>query len=89
MGDVRGGVLITLGYVVAGGLMAWEIGLDWDSPLVGVPATTAFGVVGVTVLYGFIRPFFYHKKTPVDLDIAFFPDEQGAGAVRLSYTFHF
>jgi TolB-like protein len=94
MGDVEGGVFITLGYAVAGGLIAWEMGLDWGSPLVGGPGTVAVAVAGVTVLYGIIRPFVYDKPSAVasalsGFTLAVLPAERGVGTVSLSYTVRF
>jgi hypothetical protein len=62
-GDIAGGLTLTAGYVVAAGLFVVEaIVLDWDSPAVGVPATAAFAVAGLTMVYGFARPFIYNRS---------------------------
>jgi len=62
-GDVIGGITLTAGYAVAAGLMVIEaVALDWDSPAVGVPATIGFGAAGVTLVYGFVRPFVYNRS---------------------------
>ena len=36
------------------------VALDWDSPAAGIPGTIGFAVAGVTIAYGFARPFIYH-----------------------------
>ena len=60
-GDISGGITLTTGYVIAAGLFVIEATLlDWDNPLVGVPATAGFAVAGVTLAYGFVRPFIYN-----------------------------
>jgi len=60
-GDVAGGLTLTAGYAVAAGLFVVEaVVLDWDSPAVGIPGTVGFAVAGVTIAYGFARPFIYH-----------------------------
>jgi len=62
--DISGGITLTAGYAVAAGLMAIEAAvLDWDSSAVGVPATIGVTVAGITLVYGFIRPFIY-KRSP-------------------------
>jgi hypothetical protein len=65
-GDIAGGLTITSGYVLATGLFVIEAtALDWDSPIVGVPATIGVVAVGVTVVYGFIRPFIYNRSPKI------------------------
>jgi hypothetical protein len=60
-GDIAGGITITASYAVAAGLFAIEaFALDWDSPAVGIPATIGVGVAGLTLVYGFVRPFIYN-----------------------------
>jgi hypothetical protein len=62
-GDIGGGITITSGYAVAAGLFIIEAtALDWDNPAVGIPATIGFGVAGVTLVYGFVRPFIYNRS---------------------------
>ena len=61
--DISGGVTLTAGYAVAAGLFAIEAAaLDWDSPAVGVPGTIGFSVAGLTLVYGFARPFIYNRS---------------------------
>jgi TolB-like protein len=62
-GDIFGGLTLTAGYVVAAGLFVIEAtALDWDSPAVGVPATIGVTVAGLTLVYGFVRPFIYNRS---------------------------
>lgn len=61
--DITGGITITAGYAVAVGLFVIEAtALDWDSPAVGIPATAGVAVAGLTFVYGFARPFIYHRS---------------------------
>jgi TolB-like protein len=63
-GDIAGGLTLTAGYAVTAGLFLIEATvLDWDSPAVGVPATLGVTVAGLTLAYGFLRPFIY-KRSP-------------------------
>jgi TolB-like protein len=65
-GDIFGGLALTAGYVAAAGLFIIEAtALDWDSPAVGVPATIGVAVAGLTLAYGFVRPFIYNSSPRV------------------------
>jgi len=65
-GDISGGITITAGYAVMAGLFVIEAtALDWDSPAVGVPATIGVTVAGLTIVYGFARPFIYNYSPRV------------------------
>jgi len=60
-GDLAGGITLSAGYAIAGGLFVVEaLALDWDSPMVGVPATAGVAVAGLAIVYGFARPFIYN-----------------------------
>ena len=62
-GDIAGGLTLTAGYAITAGLFVVEaLVLDWDSPAAGIPATAGFAVAGVTIVYGFARPFIYHRS---------------------------
>jgi hypothetical protein len=62
-GDFSGGLTITTGYVVATGLFIFEAtALDWGNPAVGIPATAGVSVAGLTLAYGFLRPFIYNHS---------------------------
>jgi TolB-like protein len=98
-GDIAGGVTLTAGYALAAGLIVLEFtALDWDSPMVGVPITAGIGIAGLTLVYGFVRPFIYHRspRTAYILDnaqpgIVMTSDRSGnnAPALRLSYSIKF
>jgi len=63
-GDISGGLTITAGYALSAGLFIVEAAfLDWDSQFVGVPATIGVATLGITLVYGFVRPFIY-TRTP-------------------------
>jgi hypothetical protein len=60
-GDIAGGLTITAGYAVSAGLFVVEaVALDWDNPAVGIPATIGVATAGLTLVYGFARPFIYN-----------------------------
>jgi hypothetical protein len=62
-GDIAGGITLTAGYVVMAGLFVIEAAaLDWDNPAVGVPSTIGITAAGLTVVYGFVRPFIYNRN---------------------------
>jgi hypothetical protein len=83
-GDGWGGATITAGYAVAAGLVVTEIlALDWDSPAVGVPITAGFAVAGLSLVYGFARPFIYNRAPR----IASILDNAKAGLVMVSDSF--
>jgi hypothetical protein len=96
--DVAGGITITAGYAVAAGLFVIEAtALDWDSPAVGVPATIGVTVAGLTLVYGFARPFIYNHSPQLasvmdntQFKIVQLPDSGGrAAAFQVSYLFKF
>jgi hypothetical protein len=99
-GDIAGGLTLTAGYAVAAGLFFLESTLDWESPMVGIPATAGVAAAGLTLVYGFVRPFI-HNRNPqlaVALDTvrADIVPASGAGfrnpgrsAVRLVYSVKF
>jgi hypothetical protein len=98
MGDWPGGLIFAGGYAAAAGLLIWELtGFKAGDPGAGIPGNISFAVMGLTAVYGFVRPFFYHKPasknafsgTMPDLDLAILPDKRGIQAVRVSYTLHF
>jgi hypothetical protein len=65
-GDVSGGLTLTAGYAVSAGLFAVEATmLDWDDPAVGVPATIGVSLAGLTLVYGFVRPYIYNRSPQV------------------------
>jgi len=63
-GDIAGGISLTAGYALSAGLIVLEVtALDWDSPMVGVPITAGVGIAGITLVYGFVRPFIYNHSS--------------------------
>jgi TolB-like protein len=65
-GDIAGGVTLSAGYAVSIGLFVIEAtALDWDNPAVGVPATIGVTVAGLSIVYGFARPFIYNRSPQV------------------------
>jgi TolB-like protein len=99
MGDWAGGAIVAGGYAAAAGLMLWDIfGLEYEDKLAGVPGGIGIGVAAASAVFGFVRPFFFHRSgqtailnnSPVDgLDIVLVPDTNGNLAAQLSYTLHF
>jgi hypothetical protein len=83
-GDTSGGLTLTAGYVAATGLFIIEAAaFDWDSPGVGVPATIGVAVAGLTIVYGFARPFIYNRSP----QIAAIMDNTKSGIVLTSDTY--
>jgi hypothetical protein len=90
-GDFKGGLTTLLSYGVATGLIVWELTLDYEDDLAGIPGTVGLGVAGFAVLYGFIRPALYQRSRTLagimdGINIAAVPGNYGGTAVRLSYT---
>jgi hypothetical protein len=100
-GDIAGGITLTAGWAAAIGLFVVEAAaLDWDSPAVGIPATIGVAAAGLSIVYGFARPFI-HNRAPqtvafldtMRLDVVS-ASLNGYGnhhkpAIRLSYTLKF
>jgi TolB-like protein len=62
--DIAGGLILTGGYAVTAGLFLVEAFLmDWDNPAVGIPGTIGFSAAGLTLAYGFLRPFSYNRSS--------------------------
>jgi hypothetical protein len=62
-GDIAGGLTVTAGYAVTAGLFVIEAAaLDRDSPAAGTPATIGVITGGLTIAYGFLRPFIYNRN---------------------------
>jgi len=97
-GDISGGITITAGYAVAAGLFVIEATmLDWDDSAVGIPATAGVAVAGLTLVYGFARPFIYNysKQVAFIMDNTQFKIVQtsdagnGVLAFQMSYSIKF
>ncbi|MDR1025665.1 MAG: penicillin-binding protein activator LpoB [Treponema sp.] len=89
-----GGLVILAGYGAAAGLIFWELSLEYEDDLAGIPGTVGIGVAGVTVLYGFIRPWVFQKNHQLAgiadrIHLAVVPGNRGEEAVQLSYTLRF
>ena len=79
--DVAGGLTLTAGYLAAAGLFTIEaLVMDRANPAVGVPATIGVTVMGLTMAYGFIRPFVYNRSPRIAAVI----DNTQAGIVLTS-----
>jgi hypothetical protein len=78
MGDVSGGLMISGGYGIAAGLIAYDIfGLDYDNKLAGVPGALGLGIAGATTIFSVFRPIFYNNYNLV-------PDDFTAGKRALA-----
>jgi hypothetical protein len=98
-GDIAGGITLSAGYALSAGLVILEFtALDWDSPMVGIPITVGFTTIGLTLVYGFVRPFIYNRspQTAYILDntqsaIVMTQDRFGNNALafQLSYSIKF
>jgi hypothetical protein len=105
MGDWLGGLVITGVEGFAIGCIFWELSLDKDDGAYLVPGTMVFVLGGAAVLFGIIKPLFYHRPPStkkaaalmkgMDIEIvqaADTPHPMGMNAapgVRLSYRFQF
>jgi len=88
--DLVGGFTLLGGYAIAGGLIGWEMALDPKSSMAGIPGAIGLGVAGVTVIYGFIRPFLYERSQKVaevldGVQVSVLPEVRGGAALRLAY----
>jgi TolB-like protein len=93
-GDWGAGLTILGGYGAAAGLIAWELSLDYEDSMAGIPGVIGLGVAGLTALYGFIRPALYNRNSALafiadGISITAVPGNRGREAVRLSYTVKF
>jgi hypothetical protein len=92
--DWAGGATLLAGYGAAAGLIIWEMSMDYEDNLAGIPGTAGLGVAGLTAVYGFIRPMMYQRNREAAeiaerVQFAFVPDTRGGKALRLSYTLRF
>jgi hypothetical protein len=95
MGDWDAGLIINGGYLAAASLILWDIyGLAYEDKLVGIPGAIGIGVAGATVIFGILRPIFYHGGSQGKIagllkgaQVAIIPDASGIKSVRLSYSF--
>jgi TolB-like protein len=99
MGDWRGGLVVTAAMGAAAGLLAWELSLTYDDSFVGIPGMVALGVGGAGIVFGILRPLFYHKSTsngfaaavPLWPSVVVVPagDNSGIGSVQFLYSWQF
>jgi hypothetical protein len=62
--DISGGLTIVGGYALSAGLIVLEVtAMDWDNPMVGVPITAGVTVAGITLAWGFIKPFIHNRSS--------------------------
>ena len=94
-GDTSGGLAITSGWAVAAGLFAIEAAaLDWDRPAVGVPATIGVCAAGITLVYGFARPFIYNRAPRLasamdNTQVSIVPASGGGFGFQITHTIKF
>jgi TolB-like protein len=98
-GDWAGGAIIAGGYAAAAGLILWDIfGFEYEDDLAGIPGGIGIGVAAATVVFGFIRPLFFHPPNqnpspitsfPSGFDFALTASAAGIPVTRLSYTWRF
>jgi TolB-like protein len=93
-GDWAGGVTLLAGYGAAAGLIVWELSLDHEDKLAGIPGAVGIGVAGVTAIYGFICPMLYQRNQRLAgitdrINIALVPGNRDREAVQFSYTLTF
>jgi hypothetical protein len=92
--DWGGGLTLLAGYGAAAGLIIWELSLDYDDDLAGIPGALGLGVAGLTALYGFVRPFMYQRSRVLvgvvdGIHLALVTENRNRAAVQLSYTIRF
>jgi hypothetical protein len=60
-------LFITTSYVIAIGLLGWEISAIGRDTYIGgrnftsIPAWAGLGIAGTAIVYGIVRPIFYHR----------------------------
>lgn len=93
MGDWGGGLVVLGGYGIAGGLVAYELfALTYDDELAGIPGAVGLGVAGATVVFGLLKPWFYHRSPKAAaalerLSFTVLPGETGKASVSYSWKF--
>jgi TolB-like protein len=92
--DRTGGLTLAGGYALSLGLIIWEVSLSYDDGAAGVPGGLGLGIMGITAVYGFVRPYLFNKSRRFagitdGVNIAVVPGERNGSAVRLSYTVRF
>jgi hypothetical protein len=93
-GDWGGGLTLLAGYGAAAGLIVRELSLNYEDKLAGIPGAGGLVTMGLTALYGFIRPFLYRRSQRLavivdGINLAVVPENRNRTAVLLSYTIRF
>jgi TolB-like protein len=92
-GDWGGGGLVLLaGYGATAGLIIWDLSLEYEDNLAGIPGAIGLGVGGLTALYGFIRPVVYNRRPALAAvldNINISPTAGGRSGMLVSYSFTF
>jgi hypothetical protein len=93
-GDLTGFAVTFLSYGAAAGLIAWDVSLDYDNELAGIPGGVGFGIAGFAAIYGLVRPIVVNNNRALAeiidrVDIALVPQWDGRKAVQLAYTVKF
>jgi TolB-like protein len=97
-GDWAGGLTLAGGEVVGLGLIIYEVAaLSRDDSMAGIPGGIGLGIIGITAVYGFIRPFIFNNNTSGNkitdmfkrVDIAVIPGNGGIKGVKVLYTYNF
>jgi hypothetical protein len=94
-GDRGGGAFVTTGEVIAGGLILIELyALKYENALAGWVGPVGVGVGGLTLLYGFVRPYTHSRNPRIaeiadNVNIAVIPSNDKSLAVSLSYKIKF
>jgi TolB-like protein len=95
-GDWLGGSIVLAGYGLAAGLVVWDaVGFTYDDEFAGVPGTIGFGVAGAAVVFGLIRPWFFHRPGASGALTGFHVSLSGNGldkktpALYLGWSFNF
>ena len=94
-GDKTSGYVITGGYALSIGLIAWELaGLKYDDPLAGIPGTVGLGLAGATLVYGFIMPHIFNNNSKFAtiterVNISLVSDNQHKNIFQVTYKHSF
>ena len=89
--DIAGGVVITAGYALALGLVAWELNLTRNDRLAGYLGPIGIGVAAATMIFGFARPYIYfrnrNRMSAIDMiDIRLVSNNQNQPALMVGFS---
>jgi hypothetical protein len=99
-GDTMGGITVAAGYVLAAGLIVYEMTVVHRGDAIeNIPGNVGIGIAGVAAVYGMVRPFLYDKTllnkdlaaAPIfdNLHLAVVPNERGTWDFGVSYSFSY